>query len=346
MINNTLISNLQHILGPGTLNKKGQIKFFCPVCHHHKQKLEVCIDDSLPKYQNWNCWTCGQQKGTKGKSILALFTKLNVTDNKLLDYAKSIKKSSPSNNKPIITIDKDAQGNEKKVIDLFEPKRNNTNNKKINLQLPKEFIPLYRESKHNIRTNIEYKNALYYLLNRGVTKDDIISYRIGYCDNGDYSNKIIIPSFDSNNQLNFFAGRAYYEDDPITHKNPQISKDIIGFENRINWNYPITLVEGGFDAIATKRNVIPLFGKTICEYLKLKVIENNVSDIYIALDNDAINDAIEVIKYFMSNGIRVFTIRLDVKDPAKIGYYGMITLINNAKQTTFKDLIKMKLNLK
>jgi len=347
MINNTLISNLQHILGSGTIDKnKGQVKFFCPICHHRKQKLEVCVDDSLPKYQNWNCWTCGQTQGTKGKSILTLLIKLNVTDSKLLDYAKSIKKGNLHNiNKPIITVTKDSQGNERTVIDLFEPKKNKTNNKKFNLQLPKEFIPLYKETK-TPRTDIEYRNALYYLLNRGVTKEDIISYRIGYCDKGDYKNKIILPSYDSNNQLNFFAGRAYYEDDTVTHKNPPIPKDIIGFENRINWNYPIILVEGGYDAIATKRNVIPLFGKTISEYLKLKVIEKKVNDIYIALDNDAIKDAIEIIKYFMNDGISVYTIKLDKKDPAKIGYKGMIELINNTKQTTKGDLIKMKLFLK
>jgi hypothetical protein len=40
-------------------------------------------------------------------------------------------------------------------------------------------------------------------------------------------------------------------------------KNIIGFENMINWNVPIVLCEGAFDAIAIKRNAIPLFGKNI-----------------------------------------------------------------------------------
>ena len=35
------------------------------------------------------------------------------------------------------------------------------------------------------------------------------------------------------------------------------------FENQINWNEPITLVEGVFDAMAVKRNAIPLLGKFV-----------------------------------------------------------------------------------
>jgi hypothetical protein len=42
-----------------------------------------------------------------------------------------------------------------------------------------------------------------------------------------------------------------------------VSRDIIGFELFINWNVPIILCEGVFDAIAIKRNAIPLLGKTI-----------------------------------------------------------------------------------
>ena len=36
----------------------------------------------------------------------------------------------------------------------------------------------------------------------------------------------------------------------------------------INWEEPIILVEGVFDAMAVKRNVIPLFGKLVLDKLK------------------------------------------------------------------------------
>ena len=41
--------------------------------------------------------------------------------------------------------------------------------------------------------------------------DDILKHNIGYCDEGKYSNRIIIPSYDSDGQLNFFVGRDFYK---------------------------------------------------------------------------------------------------------------------------------------
>ena len=104
---------------------------------------------------------------------------------------------------------------------------------------------------------------MHYLKKRGISIFDIIRYRIGYAETGPYSGKIIIPSYDSEGQLNYFVSRAFYENDSYKHKNPKVSKDIIGFDMLINWNEPIILCEGAFDAITIKRNAIPLFGKQI-----------------------------------------------------------------------------------
>ena len=46
------------------------------------------------------------------------------------------------------------------------------------------------------------------------------------------------------------------------------------------------LCEGVMDAMAIQWNAIPLFGKTLPPKLQQKIIENHVTDIYIALDND------------------------------------------------------------
>jgi hypothetical protein len=72
-------------------------------------------------------------------------------------------------------------------------------------------------------------------------------------------------------QLNYFVSRAFYQADWQKHKNPRVSKDIIGFEMMINWNEPVVLCEGAFDAIAIKRNALPLFGKIIQLALKKKI---------------------------------------------------------------------------
>ena len=46
--------------------------------------------------------------------------------------------------------------------------------------------------------------------NLSIDDSDILKYNIGYCDDGLYSNRIIIPSYDSDGQLNFFVGRAFF----------------------------------------------------------------------------------------------------------------------------------------
>ena len=109
------------------------------------------------------------------------------------------------------------------------------------------------------------------------------------------------------------------------HKNPKVSKDIIGFELFINWNEPITIVEGVFDAMAVKRNAIPLFGKIILDNLKKQIIESSVKDIYIALDTDARKKALDICQYFIDNGINVYLIELGDKDPSDLGYSAMIS---------------------
>ena len=59
----------------------------------------------------------------------------------------------------------------------------------------------------------------------------------------------------------------------MKYKNPPISRDVIVFDGMINWNEPITLVEGVFDSFSVKRNVIPLLGKFLLSKLKNKILK-------------------------------------------------------------------------
>ena len=217
------------------------------------------------------------------------------------------------------------------------PKKTSTNTEV--LTLPKEFRPLW----HFDKGSPEYRNAVFYLRNRNIHIQDILKYRIGYADSGLYSGKIIIPSFDANGNLNYFVSRAYYTDDLQKHRNPNTSKDIIGFELHINWNEPIVLVEGAFDAIAIKRNAIPLFGKTISNTLKKRIVERNVKTIYICLDNDAKKQALEVCEYFMANGIKVHLIDIPESDPSELGFLKIQKMIEDTCQLTSHELMQEKI---
>ena len=175
---------------------------------------------------------------------------------------------------------------------------------------------------------------------RGIGIHDILRYRIGYCRKGLYHGKIIIPSYDANGSLNYFVARAYYDEDVYKHKNPPTSKDIIGFELHINWNLPIILVEGAFDAITIKRNVIPLFGKTISNTLKRRIVEKGVKEIYICLDKDAKKQALETASYFMNNGLDVYFVDLTSKDPNELGFENTKSLLERTPRMTQEYLME------
>ena len=112
----------------------------------------------------------------------------------------------------------------------------------------------------------------------------------------------------------------------------------------INWDEPIILCEGVFDAMSFKRNAIPLFGKTVMNALQKKIIEFKVKVIYLSLDSDAITDAIKISENFTNNGIEVKMMKFQEKDPNEIGFEKLLYLIKKTQTIRFSDLMKMKLN--
>ena len=214
-----------------------------------------------------------------------------------------------------------------------------TSDKKVEektLSLPKEMKDFTEGS------SVFKRHAIGFLKSRGITNQLIIRYNIGYCTEGIYQNRIIIPSYDSDGVLNYFIGRDFYTGG-MKYKNPPVSKDIIGFDLYTNWNEPIIFCEGVFDAIAIRRNAIPLFGKTILPKLYRKIIEKQVKHIIISLDDDAFKDSLKMINKFMDEGIRVSFVKLKGKDPSELGYLKMTDKINTSKKVDFREFMRRKL---
>ena len=302
MNNYAIIRLLNALLGKGYELKNNEVSYHCPFCNHHKKKLQVNISS-----QFWQCWVCG----VKGRKIISLLKKISAP----YEYFKKLSNL---------------------LGDRFEP----LGNKKYSddLSLPIEYIAF----KDANTKSPEYKNAIYYLIKRGLTPQDIFKYSIGYCESGPYRGMIIIPSYDENGKLNFFTGRSYY-DTNYKHKNPSVSKNIIGFDLHINWDEPITFVEGAFDAIAVRRNAIPLFGKLLSDKLKIKIIKKQVSQVNIALDRDALKGSLKISQYLMSNGIDVHFIDLPEKDPSELGFENIQKLISNSMPLNLLKMMEFKL---
>ena len=304
-----LISLLNRVLGESARIRKGhEAVYYCPFCHHHKKKLEINLTT-----QNWHCWVCH----AAGFSIRSFFNKLRVNRAYFDELTKIVGEQQYRH--------RDVEQEVEQV-----------------LELPKEFISLGVPN-----TSFEYGNAVQYLRDRGVTKCDILRYNIGYCETGEYSHRIVIPSYDKDGHINFFSARAYY-DSYMKYKLPPWSKNIIGFELFVNWNEPITLVEGQLDAIAIRKNAIPLFGTTISNYLRESIIENKVKRVNIVLDNDALKSAIRIfdsIERFKVFDIDVRLIRLQDKDPSLLGFQKIDKIIGDSNPVEFADIIKIKMTL-
>jgi DNA primase len=313
MKNLKLLQLLETILGKGKPTSGNNIAFFSPFVSHYKPKLEIDIQTTSDGENAWHCWISDK----KGRSISSLFKQLNLSKdkfdqlNKIIESSK-FKNSNLSNHIPAIET----------------------------IQLPTDYKPLW-----HVKQTPDYKNAMHYLKSRGITIFDIIKYRIGYCESGPFSGKIIIPSYDCNGQLNYFVSRAFYKHDTQKHKNPTVSKDIIGFDLFINWSQPIILCEGAFDAIAIKRNAIPLFGKIIQLALQRKIIEQRVTDIYICLDADALKKSVQIAEKFMSEGLNVYFIQLQSEDASELGFDKINHIIQQTDLLTFEQLMHIKMDM-
>jgi|TARA_B110000977_G_scaffold187909_1_gene255556 DNA primase len=302
-----LLGSIENVLGKSNKRARNNYAFHCPFCNHRKPKLEVNLATNEEGKNFWECWVCK----TRGQTIYSLVKQLKLPKGEAQELLKYVKKGKTY---------------EYKLEEVVE--------------LPKEFQPLYSATKTSVIANKVRK----YLYERGLSDDDFIKYNIGYTTSGEYGGRIIIPSYSASNRLNYFVGRTY-EGAYFKYKNPEASKDIIFFENLVNWNQPIILCEGAFDAIAIKRNAVPILGKSLSPSLWKQLLTAKLTDIYIALDTDAQTQALEIAEKLIAAGFRVFLIELPGKDPSEMGFKEFTKLVQNATELDFSKLMLQKLDL-
>jgi len=243
---------------------KHQYSFDCPVCSAEKGEydgdgkgnLEVNLSEGV-----YNCWACGDINGTRG-SLKKLFrsfaNKQQIKKLKMIGYS----------------------------LDDFKTKVKETNVIE-NLTLPKGFISFEEGNPKSLL----YKQAWNYLTKeRKLTSDIIQKYKMGYVSGGQYDSRIVIPSYDINNELNYWVTRTYVNAKP-KYLNPDSDKEVLIFnECCVNWDSDIYLVEGPFDHIVV-HNSVPLLGKKISDKLMHSLFHKASGNIIILLDSDAWGDA-------------------------------------------------------
>lgn len=264
-----LVELLRDVLGDEKQHyeSKGQISFDCPVCAREKGvdngdgkgNLEINYFRHVYK-----CWACSDTDGTQGPL------------GKLFDQFGTKK--------------------QKKVYNLVKPEEQKVEIKKLNrLRLPEGYTS-FEDSNSRFIPHIE---AMKYLTSRGITEKIIKKYKIGYTVTGDFAYRIIVPSFDFEEKLNYFIARSWVPR-KMKYKNPSAEKDKIIFnEYLIDWDKDIFLVEGVFDGFFLN-NSIPMLGKNISPLLFETLYNKAKGNIIICTDGDAWSNGVKI--YHELNG--------------------------------------------
>jgi len=301
-----ILAFLKKILGDYTEHSKGETYFVCPFCHNRKRKFAINL-----RSMKWQCWHCSE----RGKSLVTLARKLDLTREQITEL------------KTLLSADdakKYAQHNEYTSTELA---------------LPSEFSPLWKPL-----TTLSYRHALAYILKRGISVPEIIRYNIGYCAMGPYAGRIIVPSYNEQNVLNYFVARSYYGNNSLKYKNPPVSKDVVVFDQLVNWEMgSVILCEGVFDAMAIKWNAIPLLGKHLPPALLTKMIEKHTQSVAIMLDADAQGPATKLAEKLVGLGLDVHNVVLGSKDAGDSLLPEIWGAISNSSTHSFKDFITQKL---
>lgn len=303
-----------------------QYQFACPRCvdrdgqnEARKYNLEVNLQKQVFK-----CWKCSSMDDDMHGSIVKLI-RMYGNDTLLAEYKNVIRSIRDS--------------------ELYKLHFNNNDFNidtsiihKEELKFPESYQLFKKDKPFN-------KTAMKYLNDRGIGWDIIERYKLGFTgyqdENKKSSYRIIIPSYNSFGELNYWVGRNYLPVDRVKYDNPKTEKkDIIFNEEKLVWDADITLVEGPFDHIVVP-NSVPLLGKALNNGYKLywELISRANANVNIFLDADAKNTALDIYRLLnhgrLYDKIRYIPVEGD-EDPSSLyqkgGYKEIARHLANAQQ--------------
>lgn len=309
-----------------------QYQFPCPKCverdgwmEARKFNLEVNLQKQL-----FRCWKCDSVDEHMSGTVVKLIRMYG--NEKLLQEYKDIIRTIRDSELYKLNFSSNDFNIDTSIIE------------KEDLKFPPSFRPFKEGKYYN-------KGAMRYLNERGIGWDIINRYGIGFTEkeNDDKwrksSYRIIIPSYNEYDELNYWVGRDYLPKKEgftrVKYDNPDAKKkEIIFNENKVQWDADITLVEGTFDHIVVP-NSIPLLGKSLNKEYKLywDLITKANANVNIFLDADAFSTVKEVYK-FLNHGnlygkVRYIPVEGD-EDPSSLyekgGYKEIVRHLSNAQQ--------------
>lgn len=265
------VAALRTSLGQEGKEHGEEIVFFCP---KHGSKAGRSVGQlSVNLKTDWfNCWSCGF-KARDIYPLLILRGKTAIS----AQYLEELKEKHRDFRRCQVI----------EVAKVYDPPA-----------IPQEFKSLTTPSRSPY-----YRAAMAYMAKRGLGTEDVLRWKLGYCEEGEMAGRIVVPSFDEYGELNFVVGRTFYED-PLRYKPfpKHQCKDIVWNDYMVDWEEPVTITEGPFDAFVAEENTTILQGTILPDSLVRKIVLNG-TDVYFAMDADAFKRQLEYIELFLSYGI-------------------------------------------
>lgn len=300
------IAFIQSVFGDGEVRREN-ITVRCPICNDNRtEKRKLSI--RLTDDVN-HCWVCGWS----ARSLLPLLRKF--APEKVEEY----KVSNP------FLADKSKSD---EVID-------------VPLALPNDFKLLAA-----VQGDPYADDLITYLSSRGVGIREMWRWKLGYSRTEKWLNRIVVPSFDRNGDINYYTGRIVTDQQFRKYENCDVQRtDVVFDEMNIDWTKELVLVEGPFDLIKCRMNATCILGSSLPEnsLLHEKIMFYN-TPVVLMLDSDMQDRMIFLAKRFMGYGIDVKIVFLDDKDPGQMTPSAVEKFVRNAKAVSEYDLMRLKLH--
>lgn len=261
------------------------------------------------KKNEYHCWVCGYS----GKKIFFLL-KENANKDQAKRYIETL------------------------GINFSYEKNTNTN-----ISLPKEYKFIL-----NNKNTPQGMMAYNFLRENNISEKRMLQNKIGFCETGQYANRVVFPSFDEDGKLNFFETRRFDDGNYQKYLSCDVKKkDIVFNEIFIDWSKSLILVENIKSSIIhSDLNVVPILGSSLSEDSKLfEDIVLKCNDVYIALDPDANSKALKLCDILKSYCINANLVEIP-KQPDELDTASFMKYINSATAMSFRDYFVKKLNIK
>jgi len=260
----------------------------CPFCGDTGQHCGIFIDGG-----NYSCWRCSEA-GSFYKLLSEILGISFAEYDKLLHSIIAVQ--------PVVKVEEPPKVEEIKPVIL-----------------PKEFKPITEHVPLFVIT---------FLDNRRISLETCTKYNLGYCQFGEYAQRIIIPIY-INNELVAFQARAAVDHASLRYKTSKVAI------NNYLYKYDdidkrMILTEGVFDALRLEDEAVCSFGTHICINQRRLILQKKLNELIFCWDGDAYMKAYKQALWFKPFIDRIKVIRLPkTEDPDSLGKSGTYDIISS-----------------